>query len=395
MSSTSDQNITADSFIFRELATPVDKKKITRRRRDPKNARIINSQLIPRTQTNVDLIQQDDDDPVSSAQRATILNDVHVYIDKALYNDVRISSMAASLGASVAETLNPSVTHVIHGPMWQNIQQSQLQSRSTSGLGTNNNMSNANKQRHPRLVTQALDRGMRVVSPTWIFECYERKQRLPEHFYPYNMNAALRLRDHQPTLKQHRRPNLDNNDNIFGLPHDELVSSDTDNDKTDDGHEETDEESYMKEVHDPGDGFDMPHDTLLSAVSSISTSMAPVVTSSSEEMARLETRKKRTAEIAKLKEQRKRQLQRQDQSNNDQKLHDGQDMNLHSQLFPEETILHPANFAGKERVDIWYGEQSFYDDHGGLAAVGSSTTTAAATPSRRAGQQRASKNRGK
>lgn len=323
----------ADSFVFLESTErPAERRRNTRRRNKSRHGNTLSQQL-PRSTLATN--QEDFSEPICTAELANLLQGVVVFIDKNLASDTRLGTIATNLGASRSESFDSKVTHVIHGP----------------SPYTNTNP-NSNKQRIPRLVNQALDRGIRVVSPTWIYECYEKRRRLPEMYYPFDMDSTCRL-DYNAAATS--RSNDD--DNVFELPEEELVSS---SDEDNDHHVRVPEEQHRQPVISNSDQEDDMYtgsrESSIPAIATTSnheTRQGPELVSSSEEEARLERRRKRMEEIAKIKAAKKRQR---DQAGGDEEEDDA------PLMYNTADEGGNALLAGTDRLEIWYGEQSFYHD---------------------------------
>lgn len=330
----------ADSFVFLESTErPAERRRNTRRRNKSRHGSTLSQQL-PRSSLATN--QDDLPEPICTAEVANLLEGVVIFIDKNLALDVRLGTIATSLGASRSESLDSKVTHVIHGPS-----------------PYTNSTPNNNKQRIPRLVNQALDRGIRVVSPSWIYECYEKRRRLPEMYYPFDMDSTCRL-DYNAaaTSRSH------DDDNIFELPEEELVSSsDEDNERHARVPEERQQQHTISDTDERDDIYATPHEpSIPQAPTAVESNQpheeqehhgGPELVSSCEEEARLERRRKRMAEIAKIKAAKKRQR---DQADGDEDEED-------APLMYDAAEGGNALLAGTDRLEIWYGEQSFYHDY--------------------------------
>ncbi|KAJ8660940.1 hypothetical protein O0I10_003162 [Lichtheimia ornata] len=346
--SSEDHQALADSFVFLESTErPAERRRSTRRRNKSRHGNSLSQQL-PRS--SLASHQDDLPEPICTAEVANLLQGVVLFIDKNLALDSRLGTIATNLGASRSESLDSKVTHVIHGPS-----------------PYTNSTPNNNKQRIPRLVNQALDRGIRVVSPSWIYECYEKRRRLPEMYYPFDMDSTCRL-DYNAaaTSRSH------DDDNIFELPEEELVSSsDEDNER----HARVPEEQHQQQhtisdIEERDDMYATPHEpSIPQAVASNQLQEeeeqhgGPELVSSSEEEARLERRRKRMAEIAKIKAAKKRQR---DQADGDEDEED-------APLMYDAAEGGNALLAGTDRLEIWYGEQSFYHDYNPQESTTTST----------------------
>ena len=329
----------AESFVFLEPSERPERRRNTRRRNRARHSSPLSQQL-PRSSLATN--QEELPDPICTAQVANLLQGVVIFIDKNLSLDTQLGTIATNLGASRSESLDSKVTHVIHGPS-----------------PYANATPNSNKQRIPRLVNQALDRGIRVVSPSWIYECYEKRRRLPEMYYPFDMDSTCRL-DYNAasTSRSH------DDDNVFELPEEELVSSsDEENDHPMRVPEEQQQQQQeaLSDTEERDDMYGTPYEPSITAATASSSNQqndqeyhgGPELVSSSEEEARLERRKKRMAEIAKIKAAKKRQR---DQA-------DGEEDEEEAPLMYDAAEGGNALLAGTDRLEIWYGEQSFYHDY--------------------------------
>lgn len=236
---------------------------------------------------NIDLNEAE-----SSPDCADILVGVVLYIDKTIWEEQRLARLAVAMGARISEEANKSVTHIVHAPM-------------------NTSLNNGNNQaRLPKLVQQALERSVRVISPQWVVDCYEQKKRVPEIYYPFDTDGVHRLNHEEDDER------AATNDNPFGLDETELGSSSED-EKT----------------------------TTTTTPMQISTESETTI----PEHVRQQRRQKRSEEIAKIlravRQSREKQQKEPEQENE-------------PPIFPE--TVGPSALGDEERLEIWYGEQSFY-----------------------------------
>ncbi|KAI8147621.1 hypothetical protein BJV82DRAFT_596306 [Fennellomyces sp. T-0311] len=296
--------ITADSFRFkRPLPIAVRRKtKTPMRRRRPTLSQpnpLINNNNRSFT---LDLESLEDDQaPISSAERSTVLERVIVLIDKSLWESQRLVQMCTAMGAKVADAMGKNVTHVVHSP--------------TSNNGV--------KQRVPRLVTQALEARVRLVNPQWVIDCYEMKERRGESYYPYDTDPSL----HVPRLSiaDSQGKRVHQEDNPFKVDPAQFGLS-------------SDEEEEQEEEEQQPNGQGQQE-------SSSSTD-------EEDEQMLLRRREKRSAAITKIlqavqasKERSKQQQEQQQQP---------------SPFLTDD--LQVGNLGSEERMQVWYGEQSFYSE---------------------------------
>lgn len=324
MSTTSSSGITADSFSFRRTPhAPV--------RRMPRTASSQTRRTTTTTRRQNENVSRANSGPdvTDSTQPSSILNGIVVFIDKSLWEEQRIARLATNMGAKVVEDMNKSVTHIVHGPSGAPLAQP------------------SSKQRLPRLVYQALERNIWVVSPAWVEKCFERQKKLPELYFPYDTDSKdgvcrLRVDDFEGGRRV-----VD--DNPFNLAAEEIESS-------------TDDEGDVAQEFDAPSTIDNPHEpeetpaTTLSEPENTEDVITSVRKETSNNDARRLRREKRTAEIAKIlqavKETRKKELDKQSK---------GQGEENEAPLFVEPK-LGDIVLPEEEHLEIWYGNQSFHYD---------------------------------
>ncbi|CAO3595318.1 unnamed protein product [Absidia cylindrospora] len=81
------------------------------------------------------------------------------------------------LSATVMDKWSTSATHLIY----------------SSGTSTRSKHKYSQHSYTPYIIIKALEKKMRVVAPDWLLSCYDRKERLPETLFPYQMNYHRRM----------------------------------------------------------------------------------------------------------------------------------------------------------------------------------------------------------
>ncbi|ORZ05775.1 hypothetical protein BCR42DRAFT_427729 [Absidia repens] len=121
--------------------------------------------------------QQQQHDDLSAKSSTNALLGVGLYIDKSVKNRDQLARIARMLSATVIEKWSTSATHLIY---------------SSSG-STRCRHKQPQHSYTPYIIIKALEKKMRVVAPDWLLSCYDRKERLPETLFPYQMNYHHRV----------------------------------------------------------------------------------------------------------------------------------------------------------------------------------------------------------
>ncbi|KAI8376181.1 uncharacterized protein BYT42DRAFT_546893 [Radiomyces spectabilis] len=342
--------ITAESFTIRTAGINSTRKR-TRgslaARRPVRRKRNLAAQVVcPPPRPTID--ESDQEVVVSNPQLAMILNGAVIFFDRTLIERQRLSRQALALGAQVVEEIDhATLTHIVHAP----------------------SMVNGVKQRHPRFVLQALERNIRVVSPLWIRHCFDEKQKLPEAFFPYDIDAQ---NQHRQLIDLQNRPmhTTIEDDNPFHIDEEELISSDSDanDDEKVSVHEN---DSVRGESPLPVMASDHAHGTTPVPVPPLERSESPLATLSTatssvtheEDPEKSTRRKKRAEDIRKI-------LERVRVSRQSREEERGDDALQSSLIKPYQKVQLPD---AQGKLKIWYGEQTiFYNDT--PTSMGSSKT---------------------
>lgn len=324
----SSSDITADSYSFRQTSQ-------ARLRRKPKTTSSQTRKTTATVRRRNETVPGGTSGPdvTDSTHQSGILGGIVVFIDKSLWEEQRIARLAINMGANVADGVNKSVTHIVHGP------------------GT--------KGRIPRLVNQALERNIRVVSPAWVERCFELQKRLPELYFPYDTDSKDGLRRFSVDDFESNRRVID--DNPFNLAPEEIESS------TDDDGDAVAEDSDAP--------IDMEHSQTTSTTTVNESekgkeSNTPLQPETTNDEARRLRREKRSAEIAKIlqavKETRNRELNRRTEREGEEN---------EPPMFSEPKLGGDLVLPEEEHLEIWYGNQSFHYDSQHRTKRTTTTTT--------------------
>ncbi|KAI9248497.1 hypothetical protein BDA99DRAFT_542482 [Phascolomyces articulosus] len=408
------QDITAESFKFKRPIQSTGKRKgpsLVQQRKRPRRGlsqqqpiTTTGNRSFPTT-TTMDLssLEDSDHEPVSSTERAHVLKGVVMVIDRQLWEAQRLCQLAIAMGAETSEAMNKRVTHVVHSPI--------------TTAGTSKQQSS--HTRVPRLVTQALGACKRLVSPQWVMDCYEQKKRLGESYYPFDTDpsrVAHRLsyqleeeEDENHVKKNRKIKKQDDDDNPFQIdPKVYQVSSDEEEEEENQPEEVRRRRQHQEDDHttdDEGEGDQhVPSAEYYDEEQSIQNAQQPPDSPTQsqadgqqqnddeEDEVLLRRKEKRSAAISKIlqavkeSKERKQQQQQQQQQQYHQHPHQQQTSETHEEIGSSSLgtdDLQVGYLGTEERMQVWYGEQSFYnnDDISLLlssppkeAAAGSSTS---------------------
>ncbi|KAI8093399.1 uncharacterized protein BX664DRAFT_329623 [Halteromyces radiatus] len=172
--------------------------------------------------------RQTEEDENIPLEPCRVLDGVTIYIDKSVVNKERLTRIARSLAAKVLENWNTTATHLIHGIVSRNSNAQRSSSSTKQTTGRNKDI------RTPHIITKSLEKKMLVVSPVWLITCFDKKERMPECFFPYNMYSDPRT----PTLTSASYSDaMEQMENPFGLSPDEfgIIETEMDDDTDDHG----------------------------------------------------------------------------------------------------------------------------------------------------------------